>query len=60
MLQAEVRHLSLRRKRNRMRVAVRKKMDMKMRMRTQPVKRAWWTQTRTQRRRVKCGALHGA
>lgn len=36
-----------------MRVAVRKRMDVRMKMRTQAVKKAWWTQTRMQRRRVK-------
>ena len=60
MLQAEVRHSSLRRRRNRMRAAVRKRMDVRMKMRTQAVKRAWWTQTRMQRRRVKCGATCAA
>lgn len=36
-----------------MRVAVRKRMGVRMKMRTRAVKRAWWTQTRMQRRRVK-------
>ena len=53
MLQAEVRHSSLRRRRSRTRVAVRRRMDVRMMMKTQAVKRAWWTQTRMQRRRVK-------
>lgn len=35
-------------------------MDVRMKMRTQAVKRAWWTQTQMQRRRVKCGAPHAA
>lgn len=43
-----------------MRVAVRKRMDVRMKTRTQAVKRAWWTQTPMQRRRVKCGAPHAA
>lgn len=53
ILLAEIRHSSLRRRKNRMRVAVRKRMGMRMKMRTRAVKRAWWTQTRMQRRRVK-------
>lgn len=43
-----------------MRVAVRKRMDVRMKMRTRAVKRAWWTRTRMQRRRVKCGATRGS
>lgn len=58
MLQAEVRHLSLRRRRNRTRAAVRKRMGVRMKMRTRAVKRAWWIQTQMQRRRVKHGATH--
>lgn len=46
--------------RNRMRVAVRKRMGMMMKMRTRAAKRAWWTQTQTQRIRVKCGTMPGA
>lgn len=46
-----------------MRVAVRKRMGVRMKMRTQPVKRAWWTRTQMQRRRVKwrsvCSHGHG-
>lgn len=36
-----------------MRVAVRKRMGVRTKMRTRAVKRAWWTRTRMQRRRVK-------
>lgn len=43
-----------------MRAAVRKRTDVRMKMRTRAVKRAWWTQTQMQRRRVKCGAAHAA
>lgn len=39
-----------------MKVAVRKRMDVRMKMRTQAVKKAWWTRTQMQRRRVKCRA----
>lgn len=35
-------------------------MDVRMKMRTRAVRRAWWTRTRMQRRRVKCGAMHAA
>lgn len=35
-------------------------MDVRMKMRTRAVKRAWWTQTRMQRRRVKSRATHAA
>lgn len=46
-----------------MRVAVRKRMGARMKMRTRAVKRAWWTRTRMQRRRVKwssvCSHEHG-
>lgn len=35
-------------------------MDVRMKMRTQAVKRAWWTQTQMQTRRVKSGAPHAA
>lgn len=43
-----------------MRVAVRRRMDVRMKTRIRAVKRAWWTQTRMQRRRVKCRATHAA
>lgn len=63
ILLAEFRHSSLRRRKSRMRVAVRKRMGVRMKMRTRAVKRAWWTQTRMQRRRVKgrsaCSPGHG-
>lgn len=36
-----------------MRVAVRKRMGARTKMRTRAAKRAWWTRTQMQRRRVK-------